>query len=200
MRRNFGCPPCVPKSSKVFAQSSHPQRVPIVVSRQTPPLKTTTYYVVPEYKPPRDDTGASIEATHSGAKAWQFQGDETMHSFWAVPRVSALEVQKSVATSEPFAINMGLRTKRYQSVVVGTWHDKPVNAVFAVDVPFLVNSDGLANGALLYWESAPKAENSKRQLNWKDAVVENCKKAKAKAASKTKARAGKGGVLDLDEI
>lgn len=193
-------PPCVPKSSKVFAQSSHPQRVPIVVARQTTPLTVKTYYVVPEYKPPTDDTDASVEATHSGAKAWQFQGDETMHPFWAVPRVSALEAQKSSATSEPFAINMGLRTKRYQSVVVGNWQDKAVNAVFAVDVPFLVNSHGLANGALLYWESAPKAETSKRQLNWKDAVAENSKKAKAKAASKPKARAGHGGVLDLEEI
>jgi hypothetical protein len=53
---------------------------------------------------------------------------------------------------------------------------------------------------VLYWESAPKAETSKRQLNWKDAVVENSKKAKAKATPTPKTRAGQGGVLDLEEI
>ena len=166
----------------------------------TPPQTVKTYYVVPEYKPPKDDTDASVEATHSGAKAWQFQGDETMHPFWAVPRVSEHEAKKSRATSEPFAINTSLRTKKFQSVVVGNWQDEAVNAVFAVEVPFLVNSHGLANGALLYWESAPKAETSKRQLNWKDAVAENAKKAKAKPTPKPKARAGHGGVLALEEI
>ena len=199
-------PPCVPKSSKVYAQSTHPCRVPIVVRRPTTPVTVTTYYIVPEYKPPIDDTDASVEVINSGAKAWLFHGDETMHPFWAVPRVSLqqCEMQRSKATDgdEKISVNMELRTKKFQIVVVGNLQNKPMNSVFTVEVPFLVNERGLANGALLYWESATKPEaTSKRPMNWRDAVVTNAKKAKAKACMTTPTKVkGVGGLMDADEI
>ena len=123
-----------------------------------------------------------------------------MHPFWAVPRVSALEVQKSQATSEKLAINMELRTKRYQSVLVGNWKDTPVKSVFAVDVPFLVNPLPLQKGEQLHWESASKKETSKRELGWKDAVNEKAKKAKLKPDPKPKPCGDHHGVSSLSEI
>lgn len=98
-------PPCVPKSATMFGgECSHAQRIAIVVTRQVDgmPEVVKTYYVVLEYKPPADDTDAAVVAdagvTAGDVKTWQFKGDETMHPFWAIPRVSPAEVQKSKTT------------------------------------------------------------------------------------------------------
>ena len=207
-------PPCVPKSAPMLEESSHAQRIAIVVTRQAhgTPDAVKTYYVVPEYKPPVDDTddteaavaaAADTEAAvAANAKAWQFKGDETMHPFWAIPRVSATEVQKAKAKAkEPIEINMGLTTKRFQSLVVGNWCEARTTNVIAVDVPFLTNLVPLKKGALLYCESAAKQVSQKRSLNWKDAVQDNARASKkAQAKPPAPARVGKGELMSAEEI
>ena len=97
--------PCVPKTSSVLDKSVHPHRVPIVVSEKpavadgTPPgtrlsakspreTKRTVYYVHPEYKMPEESKDKLDDAVKSNVRAWEFTGDETLHPFWAVERLT----------------------------------------------------------------------------------------------------------------
>ena len=129
---------------------------------------------------PADDTDAAVAAdgaVAAGAKAWKFHGDE--HPCWAIPRVSPSDVMKSKATSEPIEINRGLQTKRLQRVIVGNFKDTPVESqnIVTVDVPFLVNLKGLANGTHLYWEEPAKQKPTQdnQNMSWKHAVQQSAK-------------------------
>ena len=124
-----------------------------------------------------------------------------MHPFWAIPRVSPAEVQKSKTTQKPIEINMGLKPKRFQTLVVGTWGEARTTNVIGVDVPFLTNLVPLKTGALLYWGSAVKQVSQKRSLNWKDAVHDNARASKkAKPTPVSRARVGKAELMSADEI
>ena len=118
-------PPCVPKTSNVYTTSTHPLRVPIVVSEKSavaderPDTKVTkgpveprqkTYYVHPEYKLPEDpecrrpeeggdteleDEAEPKEGVASDVCVWEWKGDETLHPFWAVERLSEDELRRN---------------------------------------------------------------------------------------------------------
>ena len=84
-----GClelPPCVPKSGKVHATSTHPYRVPVTVKRVTEHRirgKSSgddrsggnevvhTYYLHPEFKIPEEVTPTECEETAPGVHAWK---------------------------------------------------------------------------------------------------------------------------------
>ena len=53
--------------------------------------RSTTYYLHPEYKVPSDETSESAVADGVGPQAhiWRWSGDESLHPFWAVQRLSA---------------------------------------------------------------------------------------------------------------
>ena len=138
--------------------------------------------MLPEYKPPMDDTDAELEKLGPDARAWLFQGGETMHPFWAVTRVTPVEVQRSQGSGVPVVVNMELKTKCFSTVVLGQHSGASVGLVTAVEIPFLVNPRPLKKGESLYMAIAPKRDALKRELGWKDAVSENEKKAKSNAA------------------
>ena len=80
MRSNCRCPHASLKAPQCFrGECSHAQRIAIVVTRQVEgmPEVVKTYYVVPEYKPPADDTDAAVVAdagvTAGDVKTWQFK-------------------------------------------------------------------------------------------------------------------------------
>ena len=194
-------PPCVPKAAKLVSDSSHPQRIAVAVIRKNNPEHSNVYYVLPEYKPPMDDTDAELTTLSPEAKAWRFQGGETMHPFWAVPRATEVEVQRSQGTDVPIVVNMELKTKCFQTVVVGQHSGVNVGLVTSVEIPILVNMRPLKCGARLYMAIAPKREAVKRPLSWKDAVAENEKKDKAKsAAPKPKAKIAKCNPCETETI
>ena len=115
-----------------------------------------------------------------------------MHPFWAVPRVTPVEVHKLQGAGVPVVVNMELKTKCFSTVVVGQHSGASVGFVTAVEIPFLVNPRPLKKGESLYMAIAPKRDAPKREYSWKDAVSENEKKDKAKAAApKPKARIAK---------
>ena len=90
-------PPCVPKSSSVFDTSTHPNRVPIIVTEKSAVAdgkpqsrlptkgnlepKQTMYYVHPESKTPEESKAQLDAAVQPGACAWEFKGEDTMHPF-----------------------------------------------------------------------------------------------------------------------
>ena len=97
-------PPCVPKSSSVLDTSTHPHRVPIVVIEKSAVAdakqetrksvkgacepKRTVYYVHPEYRMPEESKDKLDDAVASHVRAWEFKGDETLHPFWDVERLT----------------------------------------------------------------------------------------------------------------
>ena len=119
-------PPCVPKSSKVLKDTQSHLRVPIVVTRlYTTTGISSTYYVTPEWKTPQGDTEDLGEELGGNCTAWEFSGDETMHPFWAVARLTAQELLKRAAgnlqkRSSPFEFNMEFQVRRYQAVLAGS--------------------------------------------------------------------------------
>ena len=44
------------------------------------------YYVHPEYRMPEESKEQLDDAVASHVRAWEFNGDETLHPFWAVGR------------------------------------------------------------------------------------------------------------------
>ena len=93
---------------------------------------------------------------------------------------------KQQSTKElPLQFNMGLTSKRYQTVVVGNLGSHGCKLVTTIDVPLLVNITKLDPCDQLYMAMPEKPKPSKRPTNWKDAVKAFAhKKAKFAAAPK----------------
>ena len=199
-------PPCTP-CGKVFTTSNHPLRVAIGISQRVErqrPGKTSqedpaesaivkhTYYVHPEYKLPADATpdDAVASGVSPGTRAWEWKGDETLHPFWAVQRLTADELSKrNFHEKTDHEFNIALTEKDYNVVTVGSLGGQSVSMTTTVTVPIMTNTKAVAPGAELLMEIAPKNAAAKRKApNWKDDVASVAKaKAKAvKAAAKPK--------------
>ena len=208
-------PPCTPVAcGRVNTTSSHPWRVAIgisqLVERQgpTPAMRLSqktsqedpaesaivkhTCYVHPEYKLPADATpdDAVASGLSPGTRAWEWKGDETLHPFWAVQRLTPDELSKrnfNAKTNHEF--NIALTEKDFNVVTVGSVGGQSVAMTTTVTVPMMTNTKAVAPGAELFMEIAPKIAAAKRKApNWKDDVASVAKaKAKAvKAAAKPK--------------
>ena len=200
-------PPCTPVAcGKVFTTSSHPLRVAIGISqrveRQGPtPAKRSnrktsqkdpaesaivkhTYYVHPEYKLPADATpdDAVASGVSPGTRAWEWKGDETLHPFWAVQRLTADELSKrNFREKTDREFNIALIEKDFNVVTVGSLGGQSVSMTTTVTVPIMTNTKAVAPGAELLMEIAPKIAVAKRKApNWKDDVA-SAAKAKANA-------------------
>ena len=193
-------PPCVPVSGRPHATSTHPQRVPITVTNKELVARrvtakqdavagtamverSTTYYLHPEYKVPSDETSESAVADGVGPQAhiWRWSGDESLHPFWAVQRLSAADLKKKNAQDRTtYQFNACLKEKQYNVVTVGDLRGHSVSMTVTVTVPVITNSADLAIGEVLLLEVAPKAAPPKRKdTSWKD-------EARAKAKAKLK--------------
>ena len=199
-------PPCTPVAcGKVFTTSSHPLRVAIGISQRverrgpTPPGESAivkhTYYVHPEYKLPADATpdDAVASGVSPGTRAWEWKGDETLHPFWAVQRLTADELSKrNFREKTDREFNIALREKDFNVVTVGSLGGQSVSMTTTVTVPIMTNTKAVAPGAELLMEIAPKIAVAKRKApNWKDDVA-SAAKAKAsavKSAAKPKPKA-----------
>ena len=191
-------PPCTP-CGKVFTTSNHPLRVAIGISQRVErqrPGKTSqedpaesaivkhTYYVHPEYKLPADATpdDAVASGVSPGTRAWEWKGDETLHPFWAVQRLTADELSKrNFHEKTDHEFNIALTEKDYNVVTVGSLGGQSVSMTTTVTVPIMTNTKAVAPGAELLMQIAPKIAVAKRKApNWKDDVA-SAAKAKANA-------------------
>lgn len=208
-------PPCTPVAcGRVNTTSSHPLRVAIGISQRverqgpTPAMRLSqktsqedpaesaivkhTYYVHPEYKLPADATpdDAVASGVSPGTRAWEWKGDETLHPFWAVQRLTADELSKrNFHAKTDHEFNIALTEKDFNVVTVGSLGGQSVSMTTTVTVPIMTNTKAVAPGAELLMEIAPKIAVAKRKApNWKDDVASVAKaKAKAvKAAAKPK--------------
>ena len=116
--------------------------------------------------------------------------DESMHPFWAIPRLSADELRrKNEKEQKTHRFNVSLKAKQYNVVTVGDLRGQSVSMTASVSVPVITNMTKLAAGEELLIEIAPSAAPAKRKdASWKDDVVVRAK-AKAKAQQKPAAAA-----------
>ena len=157
----------------------------------TTPRISTTYYVTPEWKMPKDKTEVDPDAEANALDdmiAWEFAGDETLHPFWAVLRLSPQELAKKVGAGERCEFNMDLEVKSFQVVVAGWLSENVKGLCTQVEVPMMVNSKALKAGTELILSIAPKKEACKRARSWRDTVVSRTR-AKSKAAAAPPAKA-----------
>ena len=211
-------PPCVPKAGKVHTASSHPHRVAIKVQPKGTCTEAAvgitkksaagaavaikaavaaTYYVHPEYNLPlgRDEDEEDHEVSMMRTSLWKWRGDETLHPFWAVGRLSATELHKNnTASRGKHVFNMGLVDKVFAVVTVGSVKGESVAMTTEVTVPMMTNIQSVRRGDELIMEIAAKGEAGKRKAqSWKeDAQAKPKAKAKPKATAKATSYLGVG--------
>lgn len=177
--------PCVPATCKVHVASTHPHRVAILVAERDVDgedvvSRSKTFYVHPEYKLPLDTTteSAVADGLDPRARIWEWTGEETLHPFWAIERMSREELQKkSAAANTRRAFNVVMTTKSYNVVTVGNVKDDSIATTTSVIVPIITNEAAIAAGEELLLESAARPAAHKRKTeSWKDDSARVAKK------------------------
>ena len=186
-------PPCVPKLSKLFDRSTHPNAIGIIVKVMRPVgenedssgdavLRTTTFYALPEFQGPRRNESAAVAAGQTESESatpvwvWGEGGNaETMHPCWAVRRLTEPQLAKEVAATPPNArkprFNCHFVTHSLSNVCVATVDNTCINCTRLVEVPFLTNSTALEAGEELLICVQPQGQKgAPRKRTWQDAL------------------------------
>ena len=188
-------PPCVPAVGRIHTTSTHPHRAAITVThrddQRTGCWTVAKYYVHPEYKVPSDVTPetAVAEGVEPGTRIWQWRGDESLHPYWAVQRITTDDLKKKNARqTHAQTFNVALKEKQYNVVTVGEVGGNSVSMTMIVSLPMITNERALVAGEELLMEVAPKAPQKRKVTSWKDDVA-SVAKAKTKAARPALAKA-----------
>ena len=111
-------------------------------------------------------------------RAWN--GDESMHPFWAIRRMPA----SKVTADTPF--NMAIQHISLNTVTVGAVDGQSVSMTAEVIVPFLTNTIEIPlNGELRLEVEEVRPKECPKKRTWKTCVADD--KAKANAAKREKA-------------
>ena len=125
-------PPCVPHASRVYDKSTHPHRVAIAVTEKSavaveepPETRKGTkmpcepqefvYYVHPEYKMPEESKEELDDSFASHVRAREFKGEETLHPYWAVERLT----QDGRRTAQKGNFNLTFESTEFAAVTGG---------------------------------------------------------------------------------
>ena len=167
-------PPCIPKASKLFDNSVHPNRACITIVRtrrsdQNDAVASRTFYINPEWKLPESEV-------NQGVTVWKYNRDDvSMHPFWAVRRLTNAQ-----QTKEGRPANCEITTLMYATTVVGTFSKDSISHSHRVDVSVLRNTVKLKQGDELILHVADKAVSAKRTTEtWRTNVVKADKKQKS---------------------
>ena len=98
------------------------------------------YYVHPEWKTPKGPAPDNFQRECGVETDWEWTGDETMHPFWAVRRLTHAQMSKEPADDRSVAgITVDLMTKEYTVVTLGVVQGQSVVMTLLVKVPYLTN-------------------------------------------------------------
>ena len=171
-------PPCIPRQSRVHEKTDHPHAVKIVQKtvRQTTGevksdsakvLRSREFFLTPEFKAPGRDTARTAVADEPDAGVswkWSAVGEETMHPFWAVRRMTASQLtQAKLQTPSGQLVprfNCELKVVPLSAVNIAAVGGKVLNRTRLHDVPFLTNNVSLARGEELILEVPEKRAKS----------------------------------------
>ena len=98
--------------------------------------KSFTFYVNPEWKGP--------EADHDDPDMWKWQGDESMHPYWSIRRLTQQRLGEAT-------FNMKTKLQCFTVVSVGAPGGVTTSLTMEVTVPFLTNSVEIPQGASCCW-------------------------------------------------
>ena len=118
----------------------------------------------------------------SQVRAWELKGEETLHPFWAVERLTADERRKA----QKGAFNLKCEDKEFSVVTVGALCGDSVSTTLAVVVPIMTNAVDVKKGEELFLENTCKKETKRKEGSWKTDVA---KTEKAEKAPKARAKA-----------
>ena len=203
-------PPCVPKQSKVLERSEHPYAVEMALRVVRPTetqvgddttMRRSTLFLNPEFKiPNHQEVNAAVaeakggdDGSDDGAVAaewiWGPQGDQTMHPFWAVRRMTQKQLAREHAEAKEGAtrprFNCRLEAVNMSCVNVGIVKSQSVSTTRVFNVPFLTNSLEVDEGEELILEVREKTQVEKAtKRTWKDAV-KDAEKANSKNEAKS---------------
>jgi hypothetical protein len=229
-------PACVPKQSKVHERTEHPHAVQMTVSvlkrvgdaEKSTTQRTRTIWLIPEFQAPRlndvkpavaddvDDAPAVAEGGDATAAVavvddwvWNEHGDDTMHPFWAVRRLTEKMLLKEKAEIEAKPLGHGVPIPRYNCEIhtmtlsntnIGLADKKLLNQTRLFEAPFLTNIIPLEKGEELILKISEKLDKKKpeKKRNWRDAANDADKADKAKDSAERSdarkaARASKAG-------
>ena len=137
----------------------------------------------PEYRMPEESKEKLEDAVASHVRAWEFKGEETLHPFWAVERLTEDERRKA----QKGAFNLTCEDKEFVAVTVGASCGDSIAITLAVVVPIMTNSVDVKKGEELCLENTTRKDSNKRKEgSWKTDVA---KTEKAEKAPKARAKA-----------
>ena len=130
------------------------------------------------------------EADTDDAWAWGLPGDETMHPFWAVRRITQKQLTREVALEQKqLRFNCRMEVQNVSCVSIGVVRSQSLNTTRMYEIPFLTNAVDLDEGEELIMEVSEKKKENRGKRTWKDAwkdeEKEKAKAKKPKATAKT---------------
>ena len=152
--------------------------------------RSKTFYIHPEFSLPKP-TGDDVEAC-----GWEWGGDETMHPFWAVRRLTAAQMRKLYDESKPGEIrprfNCVLADFTMSNVTLAaplaTHVDSVLNVTRKVIVQYMTNCMAVQEGEELFIEVANKKPPDAKNKNSMRQALQG--EQRARTASKRKRLAG----------
>ena len=108
------------------------------------------------------------DAVASHVRAWEFNGEEALHPFWAVERLTEDERRGA----QKGAFNLTCEDKEFSAVTVGASGGSSMPITFTVAVPIMTNSVDVKKGEELLVENTYKKDtNRKEGPSWKTDVA-----------------------------
>ena len=124
--------------------------------------------MTPEWVSPKPN----LDDVDNGTVEWTWRGDESMHPFWAIRRITSRQIAVMGQLLGDSTLNMDYRDVTYTSVVVGTLKGRsggPVTTTCEVTVPFLTNTVDIPSQAELLLEVAEKPAHARgANRTWKN--------------------------------
>ena len=202
-------PPCVPKQSKVHRHSEHPWAVTLRTKVMRPTedavqpgksniLRVCEYFVMPEFKVPEKETHLKT-AVADEAPGWIWKGNESMHPFWAVRRMTEKQMQHAQVSHNAVnglrpQFNCKLEIQSLSCVCIAIVGGQAMNRTRIVELPFLINNIPVEEGEELILKIEEKEKKAVAKRSWQTAMKDEDKVA-AKAVQKEKKRAAVAGAF-----
>ena len=170
-------------------------------------LRTTEFFVLPEFKYPRKKEPPAVAAKEPPAVAaakdaaantdpvwmWDEGGEDVMHPFWAVRRMTVAQLKHEQVNKDDgtpmIRFNCEFVYRTVTCVCISSCGDKTVNRTRLMTVPFLSNSRDLDAGEELVLELAERKKkiSTPTKRSWREVVKEaGTTNKKAKEDDKTK--------------
>ena len=116
------------------------------------------------------DVKGTEEANTDDAWAWGLPGDQTMHPFWAVRRMTQKQLSREIALGQKqLRFNCRMEVQNLSCVSIGVVKSQSLNTTRLFEIPFMTNAENLEKGEELIMEVSEKKTEDRGKRTWKDA-------------------------------